>query len=175
MKSKIRQSIENYLKQRQISYTHYIAEGQQSICMALTGYKNAPSFLLESAVFFYSNGLEWRVYYDKTGAKVCAKSNFHSELFKLLNYINATVWIRGTGIPYIYAPRMYMTQDGNCDITMTALIPYLFYNAAPIETCDFFTSAIPQVLDDLTMPIFKLLFGQITTQDACALVDKIEF
>lgn len=73
----------------------------------------------------------------------------------------------------LYAPRIYMTEDGCYDITMTCIVPYDFYEVAPLETADFLTACIPGVLNELSPAIFLLLLGKINLNDAISLVKRV--
>ena len=71
---------------------------------------------------------------------------------------------------YLYSPRIYMTEDGCCDITLTFPINYSFYEAAPLETEDFITACCPVVMSDLSPAIFRLLLGNIDLERAIAYI-----
>ena len=66
----------------------------------------------------------------------------------------------------LYTPRMYLTVDGFYDITITTIINYDFWEVAPIETADYMTAYCPELLDRLALPVFGVLLGQITCDEA---------
>ena len=63
-----------------------------------------------------------------------------------------------------------MTEDGCNDITMTTVVPYEFYEIATLETEDFFTACLPELMDNLSPAVFPLLLGKINLEDAIAYV-----
>ena len=72
----------------------------------------------------------------------------------------------------IYTPRMYLTVDGFCDITITTIINYDFWEIAPIETADYMTAYCPELLDKLAIPIFNVLKGQMSSDEAIAFIKE---
>ena len=67
---------------------------------------------------------------------------------------------------YMYAPRMYVAEDDCWDITLTTIIPYDFYELAPVETADYLTVSCPELLNQLSSSIFLTLLGKITVDEA---------
>lgn len=122
--------------------------------------------------------MEVRVYYSKLGAEICQKSNHLSELYRLLNYINARLWVRvSDGLEgalyqsqYLISPRFYVTEDEMQDITATMLISYTHFELDTLEMEDFITAALPDLLDRLSMPVFLLLEGRINAEEAIDMV-----
>lgn len=127
---------------------------------------------IESCIWFYNDCAEVRAYYSALGAEICRESEYRGELLYVLNYINAAVFLscgNGGGIyePHmLYTPRIYMTEDGCFDITITTIINYDFWEVAPVETEDYITIYCPELLDRLTYAIFGVLLGQISSDDA---------
>ncbi len=132
---KAKTKIINYLNQHFINFYEDIGDGTERLTIIYKGCKNCPDKMIESCIYFLSDCMECRVYYNATGAKWCKDSGHQSELMRLLNYINATVWPRGSdGIggslyktSHLYTPRIYMTEEGCNDITMTTVVPYDFF------------------------------------------------
>ena len=56
------------------------------------------------------------------------------------------------------------------DITATMLIPYTHFELDMLEIEDFITSVLPGLLDDLSIPVFLLLEGRITAEEATDMV-----
>lgn len=98
------------------------------------------------------------------------RSPYKEEFFRLLNYINARVFLgcysELSGTSLLYTPRIYMTEDDCFDITMTTLIPYDFWEVAPAETMDYITAYCPELLDKLAPVIFGVLLGEISISNA---------
>lgn len=178
---KVKSHMLSYLKSHFIHFYQDVSGDIGRITMSYSGYENCPDKTLESCIYFFTNCMECRVYYTKNASNYCRDSNHQSELMRFLNYINATVWPCGAdgigGTLYktsqLYAPRIYMTEDGCYDITMTFIVPYDFYEIAPLETADFLTACIPELLDNLSPSIFLLLLGKIKLDDAIRLVKRV--
>lgn len=163
-----------YLKSHFIRFIEDDECGESRCCILYTGYELCPDSRLESSVWFLPYHMEVRVYYSESGAKWCRESEYKPQLMRLLNYINARAWPmavdgKGNGLynPHmLYAPRIYMTEDGCCDITLTLPINYSFYEAAPLETEDFITACCPELMSDLSPAIFMLLIGGMSLEQA---------
>lgn len=56
------------------------------------------------------------------------------------------------------------------DITATMLIPHTHFELDMLEMEDFITVALPGLLDDLSTPVFLLLEGRITAEEAINMV-----
>ena len=54
-----------------------------------------------------------------------------------------------------------MTEDGFHDITLTSHIAYEIFEFAPLETLEFITASCPELMDELSSPIFMLLLGTL--------------
>lgn len=99
---------------------------------------------------------------------------------RLLNYINARVWPRttdgmGNGLympSCLYTSRIYLTEDDRYDITLTSMIPYDFFELAPLESEDFITAYCPSLLDELSPAIFGVLFGRLDTEQTIEYIKK---
>ena len=163
-----------YLKSHFIRFMEDDECGENRCCILYTGYELCPDRRLESSVWFLPDHMEVRVYYSKSGARWCRESEYKPQLMRLLNYINARAWpmaVDGKGgalyEPHIlYSPRIYMTEDGNCDITLTLPINYTFYETALLETEDFATACCPSLMNSLSPAIFRLLLGDMDVEHA---------
>ena len=87
----------------------------------------------------------------------------------------ASIWMWSKIILYLkqhnlISPRFYVTEDEMQDITATMLIPYTHFELDMLEIEDFITAALPGLLDDLSIPVFLLLEGRITAEEAIDMV-----
>lgn len=185
---KKRKSIKNmseiisYLKLHNLYFKTDQADGIPRITMVFKNCNRCPNYITEGCIWFYEEFMEVRVYYSKLGAEICQKSEYLSELYRLLNYINARLWVRvSDGLEdalyqsqYLISPRFYVTEDEMQDITATMLIPYIHFELDMLEMNDFITAALPDLLDGLSMPVFLLLEGRITVEEAIDMV-RLEF
>lgn len=140
---------------------------------------SAPKQYVEACVWFYNNdNAEVRVYYNEKGADICKETKHRNALLELLNYINARIFLY-CGSSYclyephmLYTPRIYTTVDGNFDITITTIVNYDFWQVAPVETSDYITAYCPELLDRLATPIFEVLQGKMTYEEAVTFIEK---
>ena len=185
---KKRKSIKNmseiisYLNLHNLYFKEDHSEGIPRITMVFKNCDRCPDYITEGCIWFYENSMEVRVYYSKLGAEICQKSKYLPELYRLVNYINARLWVSvSDGLEgalyqsqYLTSPRFYVTEDEMQDITATMLIPYTHFELDRLEMEDFITAALPGLLDDLSTPVFLLLGGRITVEEAIDMV-KLEF
>lgn len=83
----------DYLKQHNISRVTDIDNGCQRYTMTYSA-ENAPDYCVESCIWFYGHdAAEARCYYTAMGAALCKSSEHRDELFRLLNFINARVFL----------------------------------------------------------------------------------
>ena len=170
---------EQYLKSHNLEYVKSIDNGAVLITMAFPAPK-CPGKWVEGCVWFYKECMEARTYYSETGANFCRKSEHRDELFRLLNFLNARVFLYATDgfgnriyNPHLlYNPRIYMTEDDCFDITITTTIPYDFYELAPLETADYLTMFCVELLKDLSAPIFFLLLGEWSVDQSISYVER---
>lgn len=167
-----------YLKQHNLYFETDLMEGIPRITMVFKNCDRSPGYITEGCIWFYENSMEVRVYYSKLGAEICQKSKHLPELYRLMNYINARLWVSvSDGLEgalyqsqYLILPRFYVTEDEMQDITATMLIPYTHFELDMLEIEDFITSVLPGLLDDLSIPVFLLLEGRITAEEAIDMV-----
>lgn len=172
--------IENYLKAHNISYTQDIDSGAPRMNILYTNCAFCPDRMLEGCIWFYKDSMEARTYFNQNSAEWCRTSSHIPELMRLLNFINARVWPStsdGMGnslyMPSsLYTPRIYLTEDSSYDITLTSVIPYDFYELAPLETEDYITACCPDLLNDLSPAIFGVLLGNLDVEQAIQYVRK---
>ncbi|MCM1058058.1 MAG: hypothetical protein NC517_10690 [Firmicutes bacterium] len=160
-----------YLKRNQIPYVSSSDAGIRQITMTYP-VENAPGGYVEGCIWWYGDGAEVRVYYDSMGADICKKSEHKDGLLRLLNFINARVFLccgdaSGLYAPHmLYTPRIYLTEDDCGDITITTMINYDFWKVTPVETADYITIYCPELLDRLSPAIFGVLLGQMDSEQA---------
>lgn len=161
----------DYLKRYNIYFKSSIDNGVQQITMVYH-VEDVPGKCIESCIWFYNDDAEVRAYYSAEGAEICSESEHRGKLLSLLNYINARVFLScgnpaGLYEPHmLYTPRMYMTEDGRFDITITTIINYDFWEITPVETADYITIYCPEFLERLTYSIFGVLLGKISLDEA---------
>lgn len=173
-------TITKHLKSHNIQYTTALDEGCVQITMVYDA-ENAPDRCIESCIWFYGDAMEARVYYSALGSEICKKSEHIDSLFRVLNYINARVFLScsdgSDGSLYatqmLYTPRIYLTEDDQFDITITTMINYDFLEVALVETSDYLTAYCPELLDRLSSAIFGVLLGQITPEEAITCIKKL--
>lgn len=169
----------DYLKTHYISFNELSERGVTQFVIAYKA-MNTPDGILEACIWFYPEYMECRVYYSEYCSLIVRSSSHQNELMRLLNYINACVWPHsddgyGSKIyksSYLYTPRIYMVEDGSFDISLTMLINYDFYELAELETEDFITLICPELMDELSAPVFSLLFGEMSFEDAKSYIDR---
>ncbi len=181
MKSTVKTKIIQYLKEHFIKYVEDVDGNTERIIVLYPNYPSCPGGVLEACFYLCSDVLETRVYYSALSANWIKKSDRKPELYRLLNYINATVFpttpedgLAGTLYTpsYLYAPKLYITEDGCYDITYTTVIPYDFFEIAPLETLDFLTVTCPELLNRLSAPIFFTALGKCSADKAISIVDE---
>lgn len=180
--TKYMSEIISYLNQYNLYFKANHSEGIPRITMVFKNCDRCPDYITEGCIWFYEDFMEVRVYYSKMGAEICQKSKYLPELYRLLNYINARLWVSvSDGLEgalyqsqYLTSPRFYVTEDEMQDITATMLIPYTHFELDRLEMEDFITAALPSLLDDLSTPVFLLLEGRITAEEAIDMV-RLEF
>lgn len=176
---KIMSEFLKYLKSYNIYCEEYPKDDIPNITMAFKNCDSCPGHITEGSIYFYEDCMEARVYYSEIGTKWCKESKHLSELYRLMNYLNAKVWPRvndgmnGTlyKSEHLITPRFCVTEDGCQDITTIMAIPYSHFELDVLEIEDFITAALPDLLDSLSAPIFLLLLGEINIEKAIRLVD----
>ena len=177
----VQERFSSYLDRNRIRYTVDINMGTTRITMLYMSMDYCPDKILESCIWFYPDAAEVRVYYNENGASWCAnhKEN-HPQLFRLLNFLNARLWVRGMDFAsgqlyfpeYLYTPRIYMTEDESCDISLTFMVNYDFYGLTELETNDFITAACPDLMNALSPFIFGVLLDQMSADEAIHFINK---
>ncbi len=156
-----------YLKVHNIYFELSIDHGTPLFTMVYD-VENAPGRCVEGCIWWNEDFAEVRVYYNTLGKSICEKSECINELLRLLNFVNARVFLScghwdGLYEPHLlYTPRIYLTEDGEFDITITTIVNYDFYEVAPVETEEYITAYCPELLDRLSPAIFGVLLEQLT-------------
>lgn len=168
----------DYFKVHNIDYETSVDNGCMQFVMSYDA-ENAPGRYIESCIWFYEDAAEARVYYNAMGAEICGKSEHITGLLRLLNFINARVFLScsdGYGKLYephmLYTPRIYLTEDGLHDISITTMINYDFWEVAPVETADYLTAYCPELINRLAPAIFGVLLGQLTAEDGIVYIKE---
>lgn len=178
--SKVMADISIYLKSHNIYFETDRSEGTPRITMVFKNCDRCPGNITEGCIYFFEEGMEVRVYYSEYGSDICRKSQNLSELYRLMNFLHARLWPRVTdgmgGVLYrsqcLICPRFYVTEDGMSDITATMVIPYTHFELDMLEIEDFITAALPDLLDSLSAPVFLLLAGNISIDEAMSMVES---
>lgn len=176
---KVMSEISMYLKSHNIYFEECMEEETPHMTMAFKNCDRCPGHYSEGSIYFYEDCMEARVYYSEIGTKWCKESKHLSELYRLMNYLNAKIWPRvkdgmnGTlyKSEHLITPRFCVTEDGCQDITIIMAIPYSHFELDVLEIEDFITAALPDLLDSLSASIFLLLLGEINIEEAISLVD----
>lgn len=167
-----------YLKSHNIFFKTDCFEETPLITMLFKNCEACPHKISEGCIYFYEDVMEVRVYYSELGSEICKKSDNLPDLYRLLNYLHAQVWpqvqdgVEGAlyKSQYLFYPRFYVTEDSMYDITATMLVPYTHFEMDELETEDFITAALPNLMNSLSVPIFLLLAGEISAKQAISMV-----
>lgn len=171
----------SYLKERNIYFFEDFLEGTSRITMSFVGFRNSPSEKIEACIYFYEEStLEIRVYYAEPGPQIVKTSEYQSELYRLINFVNARVFTRnmdGAGNTlyrpsYLVQPRIYISEDGCYDITATIVMEEDFFKLAPLEIEDLVTIQLPKLLEELAPYFFGVLLGNVTSELAIQYIKK---
>lgn len=179
-KKEAKHKFTTYLNERNIHFHEHLNENPR-ICMLLTGYEKSPDNTLGLSISFFDTCMEVRVYFsDNANGWIKKRAAELFDIYRLLNYTNAVVWpFTHDGVGgelyqphHLQTPRFYITEDGNYDLTATTLIDYDHYEMAPLETEDYCTVALPELMDKLSLPFFLLLMKEISVEHAITLIER---
>lgn len=173
---------QEYLKEQNISFLpgFDVDSGGQSLVVDFPS-EHTPPVPVEGEVFFYSSCAELRVYYGEQVSASLKATSHRSELLELINFINARVFpyyeVVYTSEPQnLFTPRMYLTVDGGCDLTITTIVDYRVWEYLGDEGSDelyeYFTHYCPRLLDMLAVPIFGLLTERTTVDGAIKYINN---
>lgn len=180
---KVMSEITMYLKSHNIYFEECKEEDTPHITMAFKNCDRCPGHITEGCIYFYDDCMEARVYYSEVGTRICKESKNLSDLYRLMNFLNAKIWTRVqdgmNGALYrsehLITPRFCITEDGKLDITTIMAISYLHFELDPLQIEDYMTAALPALLDSLSGPIFALLLGHITKEQAINIVEERDY
>ncbi|MCR5389545.1 MAG: hypothetical protein K6E77_02180 [Lachnospiraceae bacterium] len=171
--------LESYLRSCAVPYKKDIDLGVTRFTFIFMC-ENAPGGFTEGCIWFFDKAAETRVYYNQMGADICRKSECRRDLLRLLNFINARVFMelndggnRWYDPQILYTPRMYLTEDDGYDISITTMLNYRFWKMAETETDDYITAYQPELLDKLAPFIFGVLRGELTTDEAILGIERV--
>lgn len=176
-KTEARRQVTAYLKERNVKYLEHL----NCIVVVFDGYTTCPDSALECSIYFHDSYMESRVYFTENSSTwIKKRSDDLADMYRLMNFINARVWpFSHDGIGgKLYAPqhlntsRIYITEDGKYDLTATTVIDYDIFELAPLEVEDYCTVAIPELMSELSLPIFFLLLEKINLERAIYLIKK---
>lgn len=168
-----------YLKERNIQYCNHLGEQGGCIAMVFNGYTTCPDNILECNLTFYDNCMECRVFFDQNATGwIKARAGNLSNFYRMVNEINARVWcFSGDGVGgrlykshCLYTPRFYLTED--YDLTATTVIDYEVYQMSPLETEDYCTAFLPEVMSKISLPIWAVLLNESTVEAAVQMVEE---
>ena len=176
---KIMFEIIEYLKSHEIYWEMDHMEGIPRITMVFKNCDNCPNFITEGCIWFYEDSMEVRVYYSELGADICKTSQNRSELYRLLNFLNARLWPRvsdGMGgtlyqSQHLLSPRFYVTEDDRYDITAAMMVSYTHFETYALEIEDFITAALPGLMNVLSPFVFLVLVKNMTLDTA---IDRVK-
>ena len=179
MEKEIMADISNYLKSYNIYFEDALTDDIPHLTMVFKNCDRCPGRITEGSIYFYDDCMEARVYYSELGTRICNESKNLSDLYRLMNYLNAMIWPCVTDgmsgslykSEHLVSPRFIVTEDGMMDITTIMVIPYSSFTMDALQIEDYITAALPNLLDSLSAPIFLLLAGRINVEDA---IDMIE-
>lgn len=180
-KTEARRKMITYLKERNIKYFEHLHDGDNSILMDFEGYTTCPDKVLECSIEFLDTCMETRVFFTENASSwIKERSDDLADMYRLMNFINARVWpFSHDGIGgklysahHLQTPRIYITEDEYYDITATTFIDYDHYEMAPLETEDYCTATIPELMSKLSLPIFLLLMKNVTVEEAITLIKR---
>ena len=168
----------NYLKERHIYYEENMLDKIPRITMVFAGSEHCPGNRIESCVYFHDDSIEARVYYANPGPDVVRKSEHISDLYRLMNFLNAEVFPKnldnadGTlyAPSYLVTPRFFVTEDGCNDITAMVVMDNDLFAVAPLEIEDYITIALPWLIGELAPYIFGVLLGNANAEYAIKLI-----
>lgn len=117
---------------------------------------------VECSVFLFEECMEVRGYYSECIAKELQEHPHRiSELYEVINFINARIWFDG-----FYYPRAYITVDGLCDVAINTIIPYEHFGMAPIETMEYITCYYPEWLEKMAIALCGVSLGVFNSSTA---------
>ncbi len=173
-KFKIMLDIEEYLKAHNIFHVKDFDGENPRIIISYSRCYKCPDNTLEACIWFFKDFMEVRTYFDENASEWCRSSKHLLDVMRLFNFINDRVWLctydGAEGMlyspTYLYTHRIYITEDENFDITLTTIIPYDFFELAPLETKDYITAHCTFLMNELSPAVFGVLLGELDYSSA---------
>ena len=169
---------EDYLRRQYIPYRENKDMGVSEVTF-VSMCENAPGGFVEGCIRFFDKMANVSVHYNTIATDLCKKSAHKDDLFRLFNYMNASVFMvyRDGGNnrydPTIYyLPRICLAEDDSGDISIDVLINYDFWKLARYETRDYFTAYCPKLLDKFAPFITGVLTGEMDADGAIAAIKR---
>lgn len=167
------QALNEYLRENKIEqYPIIDLEDEDTPPRVWMSFKTEP-IGIEGELFFLHNCVEIRCFYGEEMSKLLRvmADSARYELHRLLNFINARLF------PFNYFnPRMYITEDSGCDLTITTIVPYWMWEYLDDESGDdlygYITRCCPDFLEILEIPIVSVCAG-IKATEAIAYIKRI--
>lgn len=102
------------------------------------------------------------------------------DMYRILNFINAKIWpFTHDGVGgklyaphHLQTPRFYITEDGNYDLTATTIVDYGHLEMAKLEVADYCTAALPELMDQLSIPLFLVLLKKISVEEGIKMIRR---
>lgn len=158
-------TIANYMKTKGYRYFENLEQGIYTLNVVYDKRcKNCPNEALESNICFYEDGIEFRLFYTELASTWCKRSEHRKELLELIAYINNELLKEQNIQNYNYNTILKVTED--FDITIIAHISYRYYASNVQQTNDYLTNHCVELLNNISIPIFFVMFGKITVQEA---------
>lgn len=168
-------ALHDYLQEEGIEHYPIIDPdfNAQILYMAFNS-QHSPPVPLEGEVFFFEDGAEVRCYYGEQISACIRESKYRAEVLDLINHINARVYSSEPNC--LFTPRMYITADSGCDLTITTVVDYRIWDYLDCEGSEelyhYITRYCPRLLDLLAVPIIGLLSEQIDITGAISYIER---
>ena len=91
-KNDVIKRLKEYLDNYNISYETAVDNGYIQLRMEFQA-DNSPDQMVEACIWFYKECAELHCYYSSLGALLCQKSEYRSRLLRVINFINARVYL----------------------------------------------------------------------------------
>ncbi len=175
-------NLNEYLIEEQIEHYPILSiDGSESpILYMVFKSQHSPAVPLEGEVFFHENCAEIRCYYGEQISACIRDSSHRTEIYEMINYINARVFpysevVYSSDPNYLFTPRMYITADSSCDLTITTIVDYrvweLLDDDGSDELYEYITHYCPRFLDLLAVPFLGLLSERTTVTGAISYIE----
>lgn len=172
-KWQVRKRIVSYLKEHNINNCLINDHGkpmlQKDLDTIYLNYNIQVPGGLESDMKLFEDKLYVRAYYTEEVANeigMLDSEKIHG-LRQVINYINANAFFES-----LYTPRLYLSTDGYYDIAIKTVIPYDFFELAPIETLEYITAYYPECMEKFAVPLLFLIYKKMSVDQAIDYIDS---